>query len=418
MRFTPHSSLARTSAATTAVPADRPVHGSAACLTRFLMASLLAGLAAPIACDTPAEPDRVAPQVAVLSPRDGSSVADSVTVVLEATDDQGVETVTLWVDDLPAGSCSAPPWEVVWDTGGLPDSSFHNLRAEARDAAGNLGRSPDSRICVRQNGSPSVRILWPPDAHWANLDQPQTDWRCAASDPDEGALGDDRIVWFVDGIALLTTGAAIPPPEIIAGTHEIRVQVADRWGRSAIDRHELHAFRYPEGNTPSELLEIFWLAIRSRDSRTAADCLSNGFAFMPPVPGAATRRWGPARQQQALQQLLDGVQLEQLEVTTRADAPEQFLWEGRAHAKIELRDFSLAARLACGSSPGENDPLRDWEIRASAGRIFLRATDAAAGGRIWKLVAWWDLHAAHGCSGEGHSWADLLTAAYEQRLCE
>jgi hypothetical protein len=397
----------------------RPLSPSAAPdLFGLLVAFLLAVLATAVSCDAPSEPDQIAPTVTIRSPLAGSSVADSVTVVITAADEQGIASVTLWIDDRSAASCAAPPWEMTWNTAGLPDSSIHTLRAEARDAAGNQGWSPELRVCVRQNHPPTARILWPPDGHWANLAQPRAEWRCQADDPDEAFLEDSCIVWSVDGYALSASGRALAPPKLTEGRHEIRVRVTDRWGRCATTDHELHAFRYPAGNTPAELLERLWLAIQSRDAETAISCLGAEFTLLPPVPGAAARRWDMARHREALQQLLELTTLARLDLSVRSVPADRFDWDGRAHAKIELRNFSILPYLQCSAPSGSPVASETWRIRASAQRLFLRAADAGTGGPGWELIGWWDLHQARGGGGEGPSWTDLLAAAREQRLCE
>ncbi|MBD3236304.1 MAG: hypothetical protein GF330_06360 [Candidatus Eisenbacteria bacterium] len=354
----------------------------------------------------------------IVAPQAGSSVADSVRIVVSASDDRTVESVTVRIDQRRLARRTQAPWEFAWDTSGLPDSSLHRLQAEAEDAAGNRGRSAELEVCVRRNSPPTLRLLWPPDGHWANLDRPAADWRCVAADPEEGQLAGERIVWFVDAETLATRGSLIPAPPLAEGMHEIRIEARDRWGRRARVQSQIHAFRYPSGQTPSGLLEVFTLALRARDARTALACLSEDFVLLPPLPQAAALRWMSDQHREALERLCDPERVHQVRLQLRAGSTETFQWHGRPHAMIELRNFHLEAVIACEGADSPRAGERRWEVRSPAERVFLRATERSAAGPGWELIGWWDLHRAHGHDAIGPAWADLLSAAREKRLCD
>ncbi|AHE97726.1 S8 family serine peptidase [Thioalkalivibrio paradoxus] len=84
------------------------------------------------------EVDRVAPEVAIASPADGAVVESDVLVKVAATDDVGVSRVDLYVGGRLLGSETVAPYEFLWDTEQEPEGTVR-LRAEARDAAGNVG---------------------------------------------------------------------------------------------------------------------------------------------------------------------------------------------------------------------------------------------------------------------------------------
>jgi hypothetical protein len=229
---------------------------------------------------TPA--DGTPPEVMIESPLAGSSVADTVGVVVRAQDAGGVHCVTLLADTLACGTRFAPPWRFTWVTGTLPDSSFHTLQAEAVDAEGNRALSAACRVCVRINHAPHARILRPYDEEWCDLADTSAVWRCEVSDPDEGALPAERVEWSVDGTALAARGTIIPAPILPPGTHEIRVGARDRWEREAWARARMTAFRYPSPDRPEAALELFLIALRARNAAVATSVLAAEFrAFAP-----------------------------------------------------------------------------------------------------------------------------------------
>ena len=360
-----------------------------------------------------APPDTTPPTVAIRFPLPESTVADTVRVEIDTSDDTRVRRVSLLVDGAASGTCYGPPWVVPWATGERPDSSLHRLVAEAVDEAGNSALSAPCRVCVRHNESPVVSIRWPEEKRWIDLEAPARPWCADASDPDEGALPDERIVWFLDGQPLGQTGRAIPPPDLPEGPHTIRVRATDGWGRAAQASGTIGAFRYPERSDPGGALQSFLYALRARDPLRAAAVLDEAFGSHP--PGAlGTSRWDASCEGAALQALLEHVGLRVLSVDALVGPAEVFSWRGADLAKSEIAPFEVEASLQCAAGPGPPGRGHVWHVAPSAARVFLRR-DAASGG--WRIASWWDLHGATWCSGAGPSWSALKRAAQEDRLC-
>ncbi|MCK4305824.1 MAG: hypothetical protein KAY24_16420, partial [Candidatus Eisenbacteria sp.] len=229
-------------------------------------------------------PDTTPPNISILFPRESSTVVDTVQVTIQASDDQGVARVTLLVDGATEEARYAPPWVFFWATGAFADSSVHCLQAEAVDQAGNLSLSAERFVSVLHNSPPVVRILWPPDGLWIDLDCPCEVWLCQAEDPEEGRLEGDEITWFLDGLALDQHGLSILPSPLLEGPHELAIVAADAWGRAARAEVSITAFRYPGATDPARTMERFLCALRARDATVAADCLSDAFTLV--FPGA------------------------------------------------------------------------------------------------------------------------------------
>jgi len=92
--------------------------------------------------------DTTPPWVCVLAPAYGSTVAGTIEVVADATDDRGVSGVRFRLDGEPLGEEEdTPPYLITWDTRSTPNGE-HTLTAVAWDAANNEGISVPFRIFV------------------------------------------------------------------------------------------------------------------------------------------------------------------------------------------------------------------------------------------------------------------------------
>ena len=92
--------------------------------------------------------DGTAPAVTVNSPGNGATVSGVVNIVASATDDVGVTGVQIMIDGVDfGGELTAAPYMVSWDTA-TTQNGVHNVRAEARDAAGNVTLSSNVGVTV------------------------------------------------------------------------------------------------------------------------------------------------------------------------------------------------------------------------------------------------------------------------------
>ncbi|MCA9670586.1 MAG: hypothetical protein KC503_33550 [Myxococcales bacterium] len=85
----------------------------------------------------PPSGDTTPPSVMITSPSAGASLSGSVKVVVNASDDQGVASVELRVDDQPVSTLNAAPYEFTITL----EPGAHVLSAVARDASGNAGQA-------------------------------------------------------------------------------------------------------------------------------------------------------------------------------------------------------------------------------------------------------------------------------------
>lgn len=102
-----------------------------------------------------AVPDRSPPSVSILSPERNSLLSGQATIDVTATDDVGVASVVLTVDDQTVATDTAPPFGFLWDSSAVAPGK-HTLRAHAYDAAGNVKTSKPVRISVTHGVGMSV----------------------------------------------------------------------------------------------------------------------------------------------------------------------------------------------------------------------------------------------------------------------
>ncbi len=101
--------------------------------------------------------DRTSPSVSIINPATGSTVNNTVSVQVSATDNVGISSVVLKVDGTVIASSNVAPYNFSWNTSGL-SAGTHTLSATATDAAGN---SRVSSIQVGYN-TPAGSDITPP----------------------------------------------------------------------------------------------------------------------------------------------------------------------------------------------------------------------------------------------------------------
>ena len=100
--------------------------------------------------------DNIDPVVNLASP--GSPVSDTVTLTADASDNQGVVEVRFLVDGSLIASDTTAPYSVEWTTTAVANGDV-TLTAEAEDAAGNVGSSPDVVVNVQNAAAVTLSMI-------------------------------------------------------------------------------------------------------------------------------------------------------------------------------------------------------------------------------------------------------------------
>jgi hypothetical protein len=91
------------------------------------------------------------PTVSIATPVNGQPVpVDSfVPIIAQADDDSAVAEVEFFANDVSLGAAGSDPWQIDWDTAGIPIGTEVRLQAMATDAVGNTALSAPVTVTVR-----------------------------------------------------------------------------------------------------------------------------------------------------------------------------------------------------------------------------------------------------------------------------
>lgn len=112
-----------------------------------ILAACLMGAVLWLACE--GEDDEPGmPEVAITAPVDGSEVSGMVLITAEATDDEGIVNVDFYIDDSLVAASPVAPYDYLWSTYDLEDSSSHTIYAKAYDTDSNEATSATVTVTV------------------------------------------------------------------------------------------------------------------------------------------------------------------------------------------------------------------------------------------------------------------------------
>lgn len=111
----------------------------------------------------PVEQTPTTPIVKILSPANNSTIIDSVTIDIAATDDKGIVKVEILIDNIVVKTFSVPPFKYLWYPSLLTDSSQHSIYAKAYDGDNNTSSSLVMTVTFRRStlsNIPSSNVLF------------------------------------------------------------------------------------------------------------------------------------------------------------------------------------------------------------------------------------------------------------------
>jgi subtilisin family serine protease len=209
--------------------------GAAGWDNRYGWGRLNASRAVSMATGGVTPPDTTPPGVAFSAPAAGGTVANTVTVQVNASDNVGVASVTLYLDD--AAVANSPTAALSWSWNTLASvNGAHTLRAVATDTAGNTG---STQISVTVNNvidttPPTVAITSP--AQGATVSRNVSVTVSAADN-----VGVSRVELYVDG--RLTASSVTAPfstswnsRKAAAGAHTLVCKAYDAAGNIGVSQ--------------------------------------------------------------------------------------------------------------------------------------------------------------------------------------
>jgi YVTN family beta-propeller protein len=180
------------------------------------------GMSAPVAVIIGSAIDTTPPTVSVTSPAGGAQVTGTVAIAATASDTVGVASVTFLADGIAIATDTSSPYSASWNTAGVAGGS-HTIRAEARDAAGNVGASAAVSVGVTVPSAPRpTKAVFGPSADHGTILRYVFDVFPSGSNPATTTptatqnLGKPSIVNGEITADIAATTASLPPATYIA----------------------------------------------------------------------------------------------------------------------------------------------------------------------------------------------------------
>jgi hypothetical protein len=142
------------------------------------------------------------PNVTWTSPAGGTTVNGTITLSATATDNVGVTSVRFTVDGNTIGVVTSAPYQLSWSSLTVANG-WHNIRAIARDAAGNTEDRDINIKVANDTSAPTVAVSSP--ATGATVGGTVTVTATASDD-----IGVTSVEFLVDGVALGTPDQSAP----------------------------------------------------------------------------------------------------------------------------------------------------------------------------------------------------------------
>jgi len=105
--------------------------------------------------------DNTNPTVSITNPLNNSKVEGVVTIKANANDNEGIDRVEFFVDNVLLGKDTIFPYELLWNTDNYTYSSVHTIKAIAYDKVGNYAESDIITVTITDTKPPEVNILSP-----------------------------------------------------------------------------------------------------------------------------------------------------------------------------------------------------------------------------------------------------------------
>lgn len=178
--------------------------------------------------DDSSGPKNTNPEVSILKPTPGSTRAGIVDIVVEASDNKGIDAVELYVGNTLVGTDELKPYSFEYDMSSAGASV--SLYAKAIDINGNTTKS--SVLTITKGGSAPVISTGAADVTDVMQGYP-VNLTGAATDAEDGTLEDANISWSSSLQGPLREGLSAEYRGFVIGDHVITMTATDSNGNTA-----------------------------------------------------------------------------------------------------------------------------------------------------------------------------------------
>ncbi len=117
-------------------------------------------------CSNPQAPDNTPPTCTIIYPTAGQALSGTINIVVEASDNDDVDHVSLRLDGELVQVWKSKPYEYSWNTAPIADNQDHSIQAIAVDKSSNAGFSGPTNIrlvpgSVPDTLAPTISIISP-----------------------------------------------------------------------------------------------------------------------------------------------------------------------------------------------------------------------------------------------------------------
>ena len=187
-------------------------------------------------CDVPDARDVEPPLMRIIYPNEGAVVSDNINIIINATDDDEIQTVWCYVDGVRIGESASIPYSIPFNITGWERKITHVVQAMAIDKTGNTGNSESVNFIIAESPDfepPTVAIMNPQTGQTV-----ENTVRILAHADDDRSV--QKVAFFIDGDSVYNTYTYPYTYDWVTSTysdstqHTIFAKAYDSGGNSAV----------------------------------------------------------------------------------------------------------------------------------------------------------------------------------------
>jgi len=225
------------------------------------------------------------PVVSIASPQNNASIVDSVVIEVEASDDKGVISVEIYIDNQLDSTrvFEVRPYKWTWQVDALEDSSLHSVYAKAYDADGNVSSSQVLTVAVFRLTPSNLEATLMADTlvvlDWHDNSRVESGFEI------EQSINDTAFA-LIDTVGPNTITSHLPGAYIVADIYRFRVRAKDGLRRSKYSNNASVVVSFPAPtnlavlSASSDSVRLEWQDNTSFESGFDIEESTDGLSFI------------------------------------------------------------------------------------------------------------------------------------------